>query len=39
VQEFGFSPDKADALSLTFAYPVSDMFEDTDVDPVTYEDS
>jgi hypothetical protein len=39
VADNGFSPDKADALSLTFAYPVSDMFEDADVDPVTYEDS
>jgi hypothetical protein len=39
VQEFGFSPDKADALSLTFAYPVPNMLENNDVDPVIYEDS
>ncbi len=37
--EYGFSPDLADALSFTFAYPVGDVFEDMDVDPSTYEDS
>jgi hypothetical protein len=39
VQEYGFSPDKADALSLTFAYPVSDMLEESEVDPAIHEDS
>jgi hypothetical protein len=37
--EWGFSPDKADALSLTFAYPVPDIGDERDVDPVLYEDS
>ena len=36
---FNFSPDKADALSLTFAYPVYDEAESEDVDPKLYEDS
>ena len=36
--DHGFSPDKADALSLTFAYPVSDDVME-DVDPVLFEDS
>lgn len=39
MEEYGFSPDKADALSLTFAYPVSDDPADMDVDPVIFEDS
>lgn len=39
VEEYGFSPDKADALSLTFAYPVSDFSDERDVDPVIFEDS
>ena len=39
VSEYGFSPDRADALSLTFAYPVSDFAEERDVDPAVYEDS
>jgi hypothetical protein len=39
VKEFGLSPDRADALSLTFAYPLSDMMEEEDVDPVCYEDA
>ena len=40
MEKYGFSPDKADALALTFAYPVAD-FSDTGVnlDPVQFEDS
>lgn len=38
VSDYGFSPDRADALSLTYAYPVMDSFEDSDVDPVTHDD-
>lgn len=39
LKEYDFSPDMADALSFTFAYPVGDVFEEMDVDPVTYQDS
>lgn len=38
VDEFGFSPDKADALSLTFAYPIVEDLAPEDVEPVTYDD-
>lgn len=39
MDQYGFSPDRADALALTFAYPVAD-FSDTGVelDPKVYED-
>ena len=37
--EFGFSPDRADALALTFAYPVADFSEvGTRLDPTVFED-
>lgn len=38
-EEYGFSPDRADALALTYAYPVAD-FADTGVtlDPPIYQD-
>lgn len=38
-EQYGFSPDRADALAMTFAYPVSD-FEDvtTTLEPKTFED-
>jgi hypothetical protein len=39
VAEYHLSPDKADALSLTFAFPVPDVMEERDVDPNVYEDS
>jgi hypothetical protein len=28
METYGFSPDRADALALTFAYPVADFSED-----------
>ena len=39
MEQYGFSPDRADALALTFAYPVAD-FNDTgiELDPKVYED-
>jgi len=39
MDEYGFSPDRADALAMTFAYPVAD-FSDSGVvlDPQTYND-
>lgn len=39
VEKYDFSPDKADALSMTFAYPVADFSDEQDVDPKVYEDS
>lgn len=38
-EQYGFSPDRADALAMTFAYPVAD-FSDTgiELDPKVYED-
>ena len=39
LKAYNFSPDMADALALTFAYPVYDMAEDEDVDPKVFEDS
>ena len=39
MEEFGFSPDRADALALTFAYPVADFSnEGAEVDPKAYAD-
>jgi hypothetical protein len=38
-EELGVSPDKADAIAYTFAYPVYDAAEAEDVDPVLFEDS
>ena len=35
----GFSPDRADALMLTFAYPVSDYSDDrSELEPAQYDD-
>ena len=39
MKDHGFSPDKADALSLTFAYPVVDEVGPEDCYPAVYEDS
>ena len=37
--EYGFSPDRADALAMTFAYPVADFSEvSTELDPKCYAD-
>lgn len=38
-EQYGFSPDRADALALTYAYPVAD-FSDTgmELDPPVYQD-
>ena len=39
MKDFGFSPDRADALALTFSYPIAD-YSDTgiEVDPPTFVD-
>lgn len=38
--EYGFSPDRADALMLTFAYPVADFGDSAErLEPPVYEDS
>jgi hypothetical protein len=40
MDEFGFSPDRADALAMTFAYPLADFGEEgIRLEPQTYEDS
>ena len=39
MKDFGFSPDKADAIALTFAYPVVDEASPEDCYPVMFEDS
>ena len=37
--DHGFSPDRADALAMTFAYPVADYSEgETELEPKTYQD-
>lgn len=37
--QYGFSPDRADALAMTFAYPISDFSEEgARLDPTTYAD-
>lgn len=39
MEKYGFSPDRADALAMTFAYPVSDFSESTnELDPPVYQD-
>lgn len=39
MKEYGFSPDRADALSLTFAYPVMDFAESNEVlEPTMFPD-
>lgn len=38
-EAYGFSPDRADALALTFAYPISDFAESTmQLDPPIFQD-
>lgn len=39
MEEFGFSPDRADALAMTFAYPICDYSDSSvELDPPTYQD-
>jgi hypothetical protein len=39
MEQYGFSPDRADALAMTFAYPVSDFSEMTnELEPPVHED-
>ena len=39
MEKYGFSPDKADALSLTFAYPIADTNDESmTLDPPVYVD-
>lgn len=39
MEQYGFSPDRADALALTYAYPVADFSEYmTQLEPAVYED-
>lgn len=39
MEDYGFSPDRADALAMTFAYPVADFSEmSTELEPRIYED-
>lgn len=39
MEQYGFSPDRADALALTFAYPIADFGnEGIEVDPKVFED-
>lgn len=38
-EEYGFSPDRADALAMTYAYPVADFTDSgIEMDPKTYAD-
>lgn len=38
MEQYGFSPDRADALSMTFAYPIADFSQEMELEPKTYED-
>lgn len=39
MEEYGFSPDRADALAMTFAYPIADFSEmTTELEPPSYAD-
>ena len=39
MDEYGFSPDRADALAMTFAYPIADFSEaGVQLDPTVYQD-
>jgi hypothetical protein len=39
MEEYGFSPDRADAFMLTFAYPIADFSDDGEkLDPPVYAD-
>ena len=39
MEKYGFSPDRADALTMTFAYPVADFSDQgVELDPKIYED-
>ena len=39
MEQYGFSPDRADALMMTFAYPVADFSDSMEMEPKTYFDS
>ena len=39
MDDFGFSPDRADSLAMTFAYPIADFSEsETELEPPVYAD-
>lgn len=38
MDDYGFSPDRADALAYTFAYPIADEKADAAFDPPVYQD-
>lgn len=38
MEQYGWSPDRADALALTFAYPIADFDSETKLEPVSYAD-
>jgi hypothetical protein len=38
MEEHGFSPDRADAFMLTFAYPIADFEESADLEPPVFAD-
>jgi hypothetical protein len=39
MEQYGFSPDRADALALTFAYPIADYSDNySELEPKTYAD-
>ena len=38
MDKYGFSPDRADALALTFAYPIGEAADSMEVDPKVYAD-
>lgn len=38
MEQYGFSPDRADALAMTFAYPVADFEDTTSYEPKVFED-
>ena len=37
-EQYGFSPDRADALAMTYAYPVADFSDSMQVDPPVFQD-
>ena len=40
MEQYGFSPDRADALAMTFAYPIADYTDSAmELDPKVFEDS
>lgn len=38
MEKYGFSPDRADALAMTFAYPIADFSDSEELEPKVYED-